>query len=120
VQALTIAPYNLPWGSSVFADVLATNILGSSGTSAGGNGAIILITPDSPRNLANVPAITTATQIGLTWDTGSANGGTPVIDYQLSFDQGTGGNFVIYQTGILVTSITVTGLTKGRTYAFRV
>lgn len=117
--ALTIAPYNLPWGSSVFADVLATNIIGSSGTSAGGNGAIILITPDSPRNLANVPAITSASQIGLTWDTGSANGGTPVIDYQLSFDQGTG-NFIIYQSGILVTSITVTGLTKGRTYAFRV
>jgi hypothetical protein len=119
VLALTIAPYNLPWGSSVFADVLATNIIGSSGTSAGGNGAIILITPDSPRNLANVPAITSATQIGLTWDTGSANGGTPVIDYQLSFDQGNG-TFVVYQSGILATSITVTGLTKGRTYAFRV
>lgn len=59
-MALTIAPYNLPWGSSVFADVLATNIIGSSGTSLEGNGAIILITPDSPRNLTNVPAVTTA------------------------------------------------------------
>ncbi len=81
VAALTTPPFNLPWGSSVFANVLATNIIGSSGASPGGNGAIILITPDSPRNLTNVPSITTATQIGLTWATGSANGGTPVIDY---------------------------------------
>ena len=44
------------------------------------------MTPDAPRNLVNVPAITTATQIGLSWDIGSANGGTPVIDYSLSYD----------------------------------
>ena len=60
VMALTVAPFNLPWGSSVFATVLATNIIGSSGTSLAGNGAVILITPDAPRNLRNVPAITTA------------------------------------------------------------
>ncbi len=109
-MALTIDPFNLPWGSSVFATVLATNIIGSSTTSLGGNGAIILITPDAPSNLVNVAAITTATQIGLLWSTGSANGGTPVIDYKLSYDQGNG-TVKVYQSGILSTSITVIGLT---------
>lgn len=95
MKALTVAPYNLPWGSSVFATILATNIIGSSGTSTGGNGAIILMTPESPRNLTNVASITSATQVGLSWSTGSANGGTSVIDYRVSYDQGTG-NFVVY------------------------
>lgn len=63
-----------------------TNVIGSSGTSPGGNGAVILITPDSPRNVENVPTITNAGQVGLTWSPGSANGGTPVIDYRVSFD----------------------------------
>ena len=95
VMALTVAPYNLTWGSSVFATVLATNIIESSGTSLEGNGAIILMTPDSPRNLRNVPAITNASQIGLAWDIGSANGGTPVFDYRVSFDQGNK-TFIVY------------------------
>jgi len=54
------SPYNLPWGSSIWATVLATNVIDSSGTSPAGNGAIILVTPDAPRNLRNIAAITNA------------------------------------------------------------
>lgn len=37
--------------------------------------------PDAPVNLQSVPAVTTAYQVGLTWEDGAYNGGTPVIDY---------------------------------------
>jgi hypothetical protein len=41
---------------------------------------------NAPINLANVPAVTTATQIGLTWSPGPSNGGTPILDYTVSYD----------------------------------
>ena len=50
-----------------------------------GNGATIFTNPDAPLNLANDAAVTTAAQIGLMWNPGAADGGTPVIDYKISF-----------------------------------
>jgi len=64
-----------------------------------GNGAVILTNPDAPISLANNPVVTSATKIGLTWSEGAANGGSPVIDYRLTFDQGTG-SWVTYASGI--------------------
>jgi hypothetical protein len=60
---------------------------------------VILTSPDAPISLASNAAITAATQIGLTWSAGAANGGAPVTDYRLTFDQGTG-TWVIYASGI--------------------
>lgn len=54
--------------------------------SAAGNGATIIIVPDAPTNLANVPAVTSATQVGLTWSAGLSTGGTGIIGYVLSYD----------------------------------
>jgi hypothetical protein len=48
------APFNLVWGSSVFAKIIAGNVVGSSEASPIGNGAVILTVPDAPTNLANV------------------------------------------------------------------
>ena len=61
------------------------NIKGSSPMSSVGTGALILTNPDAPLNLRNVPSVTLATQIGIQWDTGVNNGGSPVIDYRVSF-----------------------------------
>lgn len=41
--------------------------------------------PDPPVNLADVPSITTAYQIGLQWEDGPFDGGSPIIDYRLSY-----------------------------------
>jgi len=44
--------YQLSWGSSIYAKIIAYNYYGYSVESPKGNGAIILTYPDSPINLA--------------------------------------------------------------------
>lgn len=41
--------------------------------------------PDAPTQLSNVPDVTTAYQVGLSWNEGPYNGGSPVIDYEVSY-----------------------------------
>lgn len=67
ISALIAPPYNLPWGSSIYAKVTAVNIVGSSTQSNAGNGALILTNPDEPINLTNDPTITVASIIGFNW-----------------------------------------------------
>jgi hypothetical protein len=86
VSVLRNTPFNITFGSSVWARVSATNIIGSTEFSPAGNGAILLTTPDSPVNLANVPSITTGSRIGLTWSDGAADGGAPILDYLITWD----------------------------------
>jgi len=81
----TQAPFNLAWGSSIYAQVIASNIKGVSLQSLAGNGAIILRVPDAPINLVDVPSITVATRIGIMWSDGAEDGGTEIIDYQLAY-----------------------------------
>jgi hypothetical protein len=80
----------LAWGSSVNARVIAYNIYGNSTTSDSGNGAVILTRPAAPTNLIELVSARTSTSVGLTWTTSATNGGAPVIDYTVSYDQATG------------------------------
>lgn len=61
ISDLIKAPYHWPWGSSIYANVKASNVIGDSLTSADGNNAIILTVPDKPTTLANNPGVTTST-----------------------------------------------------------
>jgi len=61
------APFNLAWGSSILAKIVATNVYGDSVPSESGNGAVILTYPDAPVNLANNVALTSSSQIGFSW-----------------------------------------------------
>lgn len=84
-----------------------------------GNGAIILTNPDAPINIAEDTSLKSGTIIGLQWEEGPSNGGTAVLDYRLNYDQGSG-DYVILYTGIAFTSITVTDLTAGVQYKFKI
>lgn len=84
ISILQASPYNLPWGTSVYATVIATNLIGSSAASVPGNGAVMATYPDPPRSLAN--SSLTATDITLAWSTGFSNGGLAVLDYQVFWD----------------------------------
>jgi hypothetical protein len=70
-------------------------------------------TPDAPLNLANVASVTTAYLIGLNWTQGIYNGGSPVIDYQISYKHVSDDSYIIFQSGVTSTSSSVFGLTPG-------
>lgn len=113
------SPFNLVWGSSIHAKVIASNWRGESLESGSGNGALIYRVPDSPINLANDDSITMATTIGLTWEKAVETGGTSVYDYRVTYDQGTG-NYVVLETEITDTMFTAINLTPGMTYSFTI
>ena len=61
--------------------------------------------------------MTSGTQIGLTWTQGINNGGTPVLDYKISYK--TGQNpFETLATSITDLSYSAINLTPGETYSF--
>jgi len=51
ISTLTNSPFNLMWGQSVRAKVIASNIVGDSLESFVGNGAKLTRKPDPPINL---------------------------------------------------------------------
>ena len=101
----------MPWGSSVYATITAYNVVGDSDASEPGNGAIILTIPDAPTNLENAPTVTTANQIGLTWTDGTDDGGSPIIDYTVSYKEQDPTGSYLEDSAVSQNSHTVTGLT---------
>lgn len=99
--------------------MLAYNFYGHSAESAPGNGAIILTYPDAPLNLKEITAARTSSSITLSWTAGLKNGGTPVLDYRVSFDQSTG-DYIVLASLLNQGAYTALGLTFGRTYNFKV
>jgi hypothetical protein len=72
---------------SVYAKVISYNVYGDSLLESDlGNGAIIVLVPDKPFDLSNVPVVTNAYQIGLTWTEGLNNGGETVVFYKIIYD----------------------------------
>lgn len=61
ISTLQADPFNLPWGSSIYAKVEAINDYGTSDTSVHGNGALILTKPDTPIDFQDNTLYTTAT-----------------------------------------------------------
>jgi len=76
--------------------------------------------PDAPLLLKNVPSITTGYQVGLSWTEGDYNGGSPVIDYQVSIANENSPIFNIFASKITTTYFTVTDITPGIIYYFLV
>jgi hypothetical protein len=73
---LRSTPFNLPWGSEIYAYVIAINSYGDSSESSGGSGAKILTKSDAPVSLRNDPSITNANRIGISWVKPEFNGGS--------------------------------------------
>jgi hypothetical protein len=61
--------------------------------------------PNEPLDLANNASVTASGIVGLTWSSPISNGGSPVIDYQISYKFG-GGIYSVLATGIITTSYT--------------
>lgn len=110
-------PFNLVWGSSISAVVIAYNEYGNSLTSLVGNGAVILTNPDAPTSLGEVVSARAATSITISWSAGLNAGGAPVLDYRVSYALETG-PFTVLAVGFTGLTYQATGLTAGLKYRF--
>ena len=119
IMILRDSTYQLPWGSSITAKVVAYNLYGYSAESLEGNGAVILTYPDAPINVAETVEARTASTITFTWSEGAANGGAPVEDYRVTYDQSTG-TYVVLASAVNALTFTATELTAGYTYKFKI
>ena len=122
LQSLRAEPYLLVKDDSVYVRIISENFYGDSIDSAAGNGAVIQYVPDAPISLQNDLSVTTDTVIRFTWLDGISNGGTPVIDFAVYYDEGAGTDSFVLLDGAVtdrfyVTSVT---LTPGATYRFKV
>jgi len=69
--------------------------------------------------LANNAAITASGTVGLQWLAPASNGGSPIIDYQISYKTAAAA-FSILATGITTTSYTASSLTADVIYTFKI
>jgi hypothetical protein len=79
--------------------IVSVNVYGESIQSDSGSGAVIQSVPDAPITLVNDPTTTTDTLIRFSWSDGVNNGGTPIIDYTVYYDQGSS-SFVELESGV--------------------
>lgn len=119
VSVLKTDPFNLPWGTDIYVKVIATNSKGNSRESKPGHGAVITTTPDAPLNLNENFALRTSSSLGLIWDQGVDNGGDVILDYRL-WSALQGETYTILASGIVNQFYTVSGLSAGTHYQFKV
>jgi hypothetical protein len=105
-------------GTSYLFRVSAVNAVGTGAAST--NSAAV-----APRTVAGVPVAVVATagngQVSLTWTAPSSNGGAAITDYVIQHTANKGVNWTTFSDGTSAErSATVTGLTNGVTYQFRV
>jgi hypothetical protein len=116
---LYASPYSLVLSDKIEAKIIAHNAYGQSAESDIGGTALIVFVPSEPLSLANNPAITMGTSIGITWTPSSQVGGTPIIDYQVWYDKGRGDDtFEILVSGVTTAYYTAENLDLGTFYEF--
>jgi hypothetical protein len=65
-------------------------------------------------------SLTSASVISLTWEDGLSEGGTPILDFTVSYDQAIG-NYIELETGVMTRSYsTSVPLVAGNFYKFKV
>ena len=125
LTVLYATPYLLPLGTAIEVRVTAKNLYGSSITSeVGSSTAIIQYVPDAPVSLTTNAALTTASQIGISWSDGSSNGQAAVIDYSVYYKEQGSPTWILLSSVVTVKSYLVSQpditLTQGHWYDFKV
>lgn len=76
--------------------------------------------PDAPLNVANVPGLTTAYQVGVYWTNGTYDGSSPVIDYRVNYALESDGIYSAFASNVTSIPYIATGLTPGVRYLFKI
>ncbi len=98
--------------------VIATNTAGPSLPSLESGSITLPTEPSVPINLAGVVL---GSSIGLTWSAPTTDGGSSITDYVIEYQLSTGGSWAPFNDGVNPnTGATVTNLSNGTSYDFRV
>ena len=77
--------------------------------------------PGAPGVVTNVAGTTGVGEISVTWSAPISNGGSALTDYTVQYSSNSGGTWTTFADGVsTATSTTVTGLSAGTSYTFRV
>ena len=77
--------------------------------------------PGAPGVVTNVAGTTGVGEISVTWSAPISNGGSALTDYTVQYSSDSGGTWTTFADGVsTATSTTVTGLSAGTSYTFRV
>ncbi|MCK9410644.1 MAG: fibronectin type III domain-containing protein, partial [Bacteroidetes bacterium] len=96
--------------------VAAVNAAGTGNFSTASGSVTPATVPNAPTAVAGTPG---NTQVSLTWSAPATNGGAAITDYVVEFNNGV--SWATFADGTSTsTSATVTGLTNGTSYTFRV
>ena len=104
-------------GTSYIFQVAAVNSNGTANYSANSSIVIPDVLPVAPTNLT---ATAGDTQVVLSWTTPINNGGSAITGYNIQYLTGSGTTWSLLSIGSATNSYTVTGLTYGYSYIFRV
>jgi large repetitive protein len=105
-------------GTSYVFRVAAVNSVGTGAYSSNSSAVIPRTTPGAPTSVAGTYG---DTQVSLTWTAPSSNGGDSVSDYRIQYSSNSGTTWTTFADGTsTATSETVTGLTNGTSYIFRI
>lgn len=98
--------------------VAAVNAAGTGAFSAASTPA----TPASPPSAPGVPTVTVGNaQVSLAWTAPTSTGGRPIVDYVVEYSPDAGVNWNVFADPVSTArTATVTGLTNGTSYVFRV
>jgi large repetitive protein len=115
--ALSASVAGLQTGLSYSFRVSAVNVAGASAPQIASSSVTPFGAPQAPTGLAGTPALS---QVALSWVAPVNNGGSPITDYLVAYSTN-GSTWSVFSDGTsTATSATVTGLTNGVPYYFRV
>lgn len=98
--------------------VAARNSAGTGAFSSASATVTPRTTPAAPASVTGTPA---NSQVALSWTAPSSTGGSTITDYTVQYSSNSGSTWTTFNDGTATTtSATVTGLTNGFTYTFRV
>jgi titin len=105
-------------GTAYYFKVAATNSVGTGSYSDASTSVIPVSAPGAPTMVAGTAGNTT---VALTWVVPTSTGGSAITEYVVQYSTTSDGSYTTFDDGLSTsTSATVTGLTNGTAYFFKV